>query len=50
MDLVSESHGTTARTQRPERRAVRFWNEAGIAYYFSHRDAIRAERAPLPGG
>ena len=36
-----------ARTQGPERRQIKFWNEAGIAYYFSHREAIRAERAPL---
>ena len=34
----------------PNAGQIRFWNEAGIAYYFSHRDAIRAERAPLPGG
>jgi trans-aconitate methyltransferase len=31
----------------PNAEQIKFWNEAGIAYYFAHKDAIKAERAPL---
>ena len=31
----------------PNAGQIRFWNEAGIAYYFCTRDAIRAKHAPL---
>ncbi len=31
----------------PNAEQIKFWNESGIAYYFAHKDAINAERAPL---
>lgn len=31
----------------PNAEQIKVWNESGIAYYFAHKDAINAERAPL---